>query len=143
VIFALDTDIFSLLVKGQARVTARHAEVITSSSDEVTIPALVRIEVLSGRFEAVKKAADADRLVAMYDFLVRTEAALSAYRILPVTRTAADHFDQLRANKKLKKIGRGDVLIACIALANDATLVTRNTKDFANIPGLKVENWAD
>lgn len=36
-----------------------------------------------------------------------------------------------------------DLRIACIALAHDATLVTRNTKDFAHVPNLKVENWAD
>ena len=38
---------------------------------------------------------------------------------------------------------RGDLLTACIALAHDATLVTRNTRDFAVVPGLKIENWAD
>ncbi len=36
-----------------------------------------------------------------------------------------------------------DLLIACIVLAHNATLVTRNTKDFANIPGLKQGNWAN
>jgi tRNA(fMet)-specific endonuclease VapC len=36
----------------------------------------------------------------------------------------------------------GDRLQAAIALANGATLVTRNTKDYAGVPGLKVENWA-
>jgi tRNA(fMet)-specific endonuclease VapC len=45
--------------------------------------------------------------------------------------------------KKLKKTGRGDLLIACITLAHGATLVTRNTKDFAHVPGLRLENWAD
>ncbi len=52
-------------------------------------------------------------------------------------------FDRLRVNKRLKKMGRPDLLIACFALAHKATLVTRNTKDFANVPGLKLENWAD
>jgi tRNA(fMet)-specific endonuclease VapC len=39
--------------------------------------------------------------------------------------------------------GRGDLLIASIALAFQAILVTRNTKDFQRIGGLRVENWAD
>ena len=52
-------------------------------------------------------------------------------------------FEFLLQHKKLKKIGRGDLLIASIALAHRATLVTRNLKDFQLVPGLKVENWAD
>jgi len=52
-------------------------------------------------------------------------------------------FDSLRKNKKLKKIGRRDLLIAAISLAERATLVTRNLKDFRHVPGLQVENWAD
>jgi predicted nucleic acid-binding protein len=36
---------------------------------------------------------------------------------------------------ELKKIGRGDLLIAAITLANQATLVTRNEKDFCLVPG--------
>jgi tRNA(fMet)-specific endonuclease VapC len=143
VIFALDTDIFSLLVQGHQRVTARHARIITGGNDEVTIPVVVRSEVLTGRFEAIRKAADGASLLLVYNRLVRTETAFSSYRVLPITHSVADNFDRLRTNKKLKKIGRADLLIACIALAHDAILVTRNTKDFANIPRLRVENWAD
>ena len=57
----------------------------------------------------------------------------------PVTAT----FDRLRQDKAVRKIGRNDLLIACISLAQDATLVTRNTKDFSLVPGLKLANWAD
>ena len=68
---------------------------------------------------------------------------LAKIPILPFDEAAGAEFDRLRQNKKLKKIGRGDLLIASIALANKATLVTRNTKDFGKVPGLKIENWAD
>ncbi len=36
-----------------------------------------------------------------------------------------------------------DLKIACIAITHDATLLTRNTVDFARVPGLHFENWLD
>ncbi len=33
--------------------------------------------------------------------------------------------------------------IASITLAHDATLLTRNSVDFAQVPGLRFENWLD
>jgi tRNA(fMet)-specific endonuclease VapC len=63
--------------------------------------------------------------------------------VLLVDEAAAAEFDQLRENKKLRKIGRADLLIAAITLSHRATLVTRNLKDFRRVPGLQVENWVD
>jgi predicted nucleic acid-binding protein len=34
-----------------------------------------------------------------------------------------------------------DLKIASIALASGATLLTRNTKDFAGVPGLRIDDW--
>lgn len=34
-----------------------------------------------------------------------------------------------------------DRLIAAHAISNELIVVTRNEKDFADVPGLKVENW--
>jgi tRNA(fMet)-specific endonuclease VapC len=34
-----------------------------------------------------------------------------------------------------------DRLIAAHALSHELTVITRNGKDFADVPGLKVENW--
>ena len=34
-----------------------------------------------------------------------------------------------------------DLMIAAVALVHDLTLVTNNTKDFQNIPGLRLEDW--
>ncbi len=50
--------------------------------------------------------------------------------------------DQFKVMDKLRlRIGTMDLRIASIALANDLTLVTRNTSDFARVPNLKIEDW--
>ncbi len=41
------------------------------------------------------------------------------------------------------RIGTLDLRIACIVLEYDATLLTRNSVDFAKVPGLRFENWLD
>ena len=40
-------------------------------------------------------------------------------------------------------IGKMDLRIAAIALEEDATVITRNLRDFQRVPGLKCENWID
>jgi tRNA(fMet)-specific endonuclease VapC len=62
---------------------------------------------------------------------------------VPIDDAVGRQFDWLRVQKGIRKIGRADLLIVCIALARRATLVTRNVRDFAVIPGLQIENWVD
>lgn len=38
-------------------------------------------------------------------------------------------------------IGANDLWIACHALAEAATLVTHNTREFARVAGLRLEDW--
>ena len=52
---------------------------------------------------------------------------------------AADQYNSLKRVKT--NVGTMDLKIASIALANDATLLTRNTNDFGNVPGLRIEDW--
>ena len=52
----------------------------------------------------------------------------------------AKQFPQLRAAGT--PIGANDLLIACHALALNATLVTNNTSEFKRVTGLQLENWA-
>jgi tRNA(fMet)-specific endonuclease VapC len=101
------------------------------------------MEVLQGRFASLFKAADGKELKRGQQRLDQAERDLRAFRVLSITDAVAAEFDRLRQVKRLKKIGRGDLLIAAIAMANRATLVTRNVKDFRTVPGLQIENWAD
>lgn len=40
-------------------------------------------------------------------------------------------------------IGANDLWIACHALAEDATLVTHNTREFERVQGLRWVDWVD
>ena len=89
------------------------------------------------------KASDGDQLLLASRWLERTEAALARFLLLPFDAAAAAEFDRLRQNKKLKKIGRADLLIAAVALAQRPRSSLATSGDFQHVPGLRVENWAD
>jgi tRNA(fMet)-specific endonuclease VapC len=110
---------------------------------QIATTIITRIEILQGRFDFILKAADGDQLRRACEWLGRSEDLLTRITIVPIDAVAAVEFDRLRENKKLKKIGRADLLIASIALAQRATLVSRNLRHFQQVPGLSVENWAD
>lgn len=135
----LDTDTFSLLARGDASIAAR-AE---AAADTIALTVLTRIEVLRARFDFVLKAADGAQLLRAQSWLARTEHDLASLSMVWIDDAAAAEFDRLRREKALKKIGRTDLLIASIALAQGATLVTRNVRHFGQVPRLHVENWTD
>lgn len=138
--YLLDTDTLTHLHKGHPRVIDRLSR-ITDPNVGTTI--ITKIELLRGRFDYALKAATSAKLLRAQQLLARTEQLLEQITIVPFDRDAAVQFDRLQKVKSLKKIGRADLLIASIALANRATLVTRNLRHFRKVPGLKVENWVD
>jgi tRNA(fMet)-specific endonuclease VapC len=135
----LDTDTLALLFQGHARVEAR----LRTADEAVATTIITRIEVLQGRFDAIMKAADSAQLQRAHQRLLESESQFTTLPIIPIDRSIAEQFERLLRSKRLKKLGRGDLLIASFALAHKATLVTRNLRDFKQVPGLKPENWAD
>ena len=140
-IYLLDTDTLTLAHRGTHGVGDRIAA--ARASGEVAVSVVTRIEVVRGRFEAVLKAADGAALARAQELLSSSETYLAGFRVVPFDPPAVAEFDRLREDKKARKAGRNDLLIACIALAHNALLVTRNTKDYKNVAGLRIENWVD
>ena len=136
----LDTDTLTYLHAGHPRVVERLHNL---ADPDVGTTIITKIEMLRGRFDFVLKAATGPDLVRAQRLLTRTEELLAQILLVPLDKASADQFDRLRAIKKLKKIGRADLLIASIALAHRATLVTRNVRHFKQVPGLTVTNWVD
>ena len=135
----LDTDILTLWLMGHLVVGKRVLE----TSDLVATTVVTRVELLRGRFEYLLKANEGAQIQAAQLRLDQTERQLEGLVVIPFDAGSASEFDRLRQDKKQKRIGRADLLIACIALAHRATLVTRNLRHFREISGLMVENWAD
>lgn len=64
------------------------------------------------------------------------EAFIKAIPLLPFDEAAARKYAQLPFKR-----ARFDRLLAAHALSIGAVVVTNNEVDFADVPGLKVENW--
>lgn len=56
---------------------------------------------------------------------------------------AAEHYAQIRADLTAQGnvIGANDLIIAPIARANNATLITHKTGEFGRVQGLLIEDW--
>ena len=63
--------------------------------------------------------------------------------VLDFDSACANQFGMVRA--QLLQVGisvsRLDLLIASVALVHNLTLVTHNTADYRNVPGLRLEDW--
>lgn len=88
----------------------------------ITVSAVTKIEVL-GWLNASEQ-----QLNLLYDFM-------KLATILPIDEAV---IEKTITTRQTNKIALGDAIIAATALVYNLTLITRNTKDFDTIQGLKV-----
>jgi len=108
----VDTDIFVDQLRGAAKLPA--------TARDSCYCVITRCELLSG------KRTDQATI----------DALLEPFRELSVNRVVADRAGLLR---RTVGIATPDALIAATALAHGLTVVTRNERHFARVPGLQVE----
>jgi hypothetical protein len=89
------------------------------------------------------KRLSANALVSIGNEHARIKVVLSELEILSFDVAAAEKYGPLRAQLERKglKLDEADLRIACIALVNDCTLITGNTRHVARLDELRVENW--
>ena len=59
--------------------------------------------------------------------------------VLPFDTSAATVFDGLKTQRV--RIATMDLRIASIAISRNLVLLTRNNRDFSQVPGLVTQNW--
>ena len=136
-LFILDTDILSLFQRGHA-VIGRH--VAATSAPDLAITVITVDEQLTGWYSFIRKAKSIDKLALGYQRLADNIPFLAAFQILSFEKAAIQRYESLR---KLKvNIRKMDLRIAAVVLEKGATLVTRNARDFNQVPGLVFVDWS-
>lgn len=87
-------------------------------------------------YGAEKSARRAENLAAIEHFVARLD-------ILPFGRKAAAHYGQIRAELERAgtPCGPHDMQIGAHARSEGLVVVTNNMREFARMPGVRVENW--
>jgi tRNA(fMet)-specific endonuclease VapC len=132
-----DTDHISLLQRRNANVIARLERL---SLDERAVTIITVTEQIQGRLAVIRHATSEADVVRGCERLQETMRFYASIYVLPYDVEAQLQFAHLR--RQQVRIGTQDLRIAAIALSRSATLITRNTRDFAKVPGLHIVDWS-
>ena len=134
--FILDTDHATFYQQGHPELQKRLQ---TVSADQIVTTVVTYEEQITGRLAVLRRVQEPQKRIQAFFWLQQTLTFFCYLAVLPFDELADSHFQQLR--RRRLRIGTQDQLIASIALANNATVLTRNYRDFAQIPELKIEDW--
>jgi tRNA(fMet)-specific endonuclease VapC len=128
-LYLIDTNIAIHLRDGLEPVldkVAEHSAAVAMSA--LSLAELQRGLYKSPQFWAIRQA--------------RLAVILRSIPVLPFDATAAEAYGQVIAQIGWAKGRDFDRMIAAHAISTGRILVTANTSDFADVPGLTIENWA-
>jgi tRNA(fMet)-specific endonuclease VapC len=129
--YLFDTNACIALLKGKSlELKERVASIETG---EAAVPSVVRYELFYGG----RKSDRSD------ETLMRLHRFLGSFPSVPFDDRSAEICGMIRASleKVGNPIGPYDLMIAALAIQHDLILVTRNTREFQRVDGIKIENW--
>jgi tRNA(fMet)-specific endonuclease VapC len=96
-------------------------------------------EQILGCHTYIRQARRTEDVVRGYGMLAQVLRDFTEAIVIPFDAAAAAVFEGLVAQRV--RVGAMDLRIAAIALSREMVLVTRNTGDFRQVPGLRIEDW--
>jgi len=133
--YLLDTNILIYLIKNRPPSVAARLNALPAS-DQIGMSFITWAELLKGAERSTRR----DEVRRRLDNLAREVPVL-----FDTDQRLCEHYAVQSARLRAigQPIGGNDLWIASHALAQDATLVTNNQREFERINGLRLENWAD
>ncbi len=128
--YLLDTNACIALLRNDEPIT-QH--VVLAGEGHIWLCAPVKAELWFG---VCKSQRVAENQVRLHRFFANLPSR-------PFDDDAAEHFGDIRAAlaRQGKSINPYDLQIAAIARAHGLIVVTHNTREFARVPGLMLEDW--
>jgi tRNA(fMet)-specific endonuclease VapC len=110
-----------------------YQRITSLSPEDVGIFDIVKLELYYGAYNSSRSAENLGNLRNFF----------RDFDSLPFDGQSAEIFGRIRAQFRAlgTPIGSYDLQIAAIALANNLTLVTYNTREFGRVDGLQIEDW--
>ena len=133
--YLLDTNILIYLIKNQPPAVAKRVNSLPPE-DLLAMSFVSYAQLLMG----AERSSQRERVIQRLERL-RQEIVV----LYPDNPEICQHYAKQFTALKMAgtPIGANDLWIACHALAEDATLVTNNTREFQRIDGLRLANWAN
>ncbi len=137
--YVLDTDHVTFLENSDLACLARFASIDYSLLALTSVTVEERVQGWMNSIRQASAPKQSARLVWAYKGLRSTVQHLAGFQIVDWTDEASERFREMRPQGI--RIGTQDLRIASIALSLDAVVVTRNQRDFSQVPGLTIEDW--
>lgn len=138
--YLMDSDHVSLIDRAGAEGRRIIARIAALPPDTVAVSLISYEEQMRGWMAEIARMQSVDRQLAVYARLDRMRNYYCVTPILPFDDKALAQFQSLWLRRL--RVGTMDLKIAATALANEATLITRNTGDFSKVLGLQMEDWS-
>ena len=138
--YLMDTDHISLVARAGpegARILARITALPPAS---VAVSIISYEEQMRGWMAEIARMPSVDRQLDAYSRLNRLREYYCLTSVLAFDDEAVAQFQTLWLRRL--RVGTMDLKIAATALANNATLLTRNSNDFGKVASLTVEDWS-
>ncbi len=135
-LYILDTDHVSLLQKNHPKIVQR---ISTVGAGSLAVTVITVEEQLRGWFQVIRRHSSGSKLIWAYAGLRGAVEYFNSVRLVDFDQAAEALFTDWRRQKI--RIGTQDLRIAAIAVSINATLVTRNRRDFEKVPNLVFEDW--
>ncbi|MGI8747936.1 MAG: type II toxin-antitoxin system tRNA(fMet)-specific endonuclease VapC [Deinococcus sp.] len=131
--FLLDINICVHII--QQRPPGVRARFGAQPPGSLAVSAVTEAELIYGAYKSQRSEHNLDAVLAF----------VSLMAVLPFDSRVTDTYGRVRAllERAGTPIGPLDLQIAATGLAHGLPVVTNNVREFARVPGLQVENWAE